>query len=114
MGFGLAMALGVALLGLSWTRFDKAVVIPDNAMELDEEIEIEPPRTAEPPPPPPPPPPPVIEEVPDEEIEEEDEIEFTDQSIDEETVVEAPPPKPKKRHRLLHLHQNQNQMKYSR
>lgn len=93
---GLAIALLLAVLAFSWSQFEETVYIPDDALELDEEIEIETPRTAEPPPPPPPPPPPVIEEVPEEEIEEEDEVEFQDQSIEEETVV-APPPKPEKK-----------------
>ena len=97
--FGLLLSMGIALLAMSWTTYEEQVVIPDDALFLDEEIEIEPPRTAEPPPPPPPPPPPVIEEVPEEEIEEE-EPEFLDQDIEEETVVEepveeeAPPPPP--------------------
>ena len=100
--FGLATALGLTLLALSWTQYEKPVYIPDDALLLDEEIEIEPPRTAEPPPPPPPPPPPVIEEVPEEEILEEEEPEFMDQSVEEETIIdepepvveEAPPPPP--------------------
>ncbi|MEM9823727.1 MAG: energy transducer TonB, partial [Bacteroidota bacterium] len=53
--FGLLAALGIAILAFSWTSYEDEVIIPDNALELDEEIEIEPPRTAEPPPPPPPP-----------------------------------------------------------
>lgn len=96
--FGLLAALGIVLLAFSWTQYEKQIIIPDNALEFDEEIEMEPPRTAEPPPPPPPPPPPVIEEVPDEEILEEDEPVFVDQDIEEETVMEevevAPPPPP--------------------
>lgn len=97
--FGLAVALAITLLAMSWTQYETEVYIPDDAMELDEDIEIEPPRTAEPPPPPPPPPPPVIEEVPEEEILEEEEQEFMDQTIEEETVIEeekyvAPPPPP--------------------
>lgn len=101
LGFGMAAALALVLLAFSWTTYEAEVFIPDNALELDEEIEIEPPRTAEPPPPPPPPPPPVIEEVPEEMIEEEDVPEFVDLSVEEETVVEkvevveeAPPPPP--------------------
>ena len=96
--FGLLTSLAIVLLAFSWTSYDEEIFIPEDALMLDEEIEIEPPRTAEPPPPPPPPPPPVIEEVPDEEIIEE-EPEFLDQDIEEETVVEevveeAPPPPP--------------------
>ncbi len=101
--FGVAASLLLTLLAFSWTRFEKEVYIPEGALELDEEIEIEPPRTAEPPPPPPPPPPPVIEEVPEEEIEEEEQPVFEDQTIEEDTEIveeppeieeEAPPPPP--------------------
>jgi len=88
--FGLLVAIGLTILAFSWTTYDEKVNIPAGAMELDEEIEIEPPRTSEPPPPPPPPPPPVIQEVPDEFIEEEQQVEFTDQSIDDQTAVAAP------------------------
>ena len=94
--FGLVAALTLTILAFSWTNYEDTIFIPDDALEIDEDIEIEPPRTAEPPPPPPPPPPPVIEEVPEEEIEEEEEPEFVDQTVEEETVVEAPPPPPKK------------------
>ncbi len=100
-GYGLATALALTLFAFSWTRYEKVVVIPDDALDFDEEIEQEPPRTAEPPPPPPPPPPPVIEEVPEEEIEEEDEPVFEDTEIEADDVVEelpvvedAPPPPP--------------------
>ena len=90
--FGLAAALCLTLLGFSWTNYEKVIDVSQYSLEVDDEIEIEPPRTAEPPPPPPPPPPPVIEEVPEEEIEEEEEPVFEDQSIEEETFVEQPPP----------------------
>ena len=91
------------LFAFAATSYDEKVYIPDDALSLDEEIEVEPPRTAEPPPPPPPPPPPVIEEVPEEELDEEDEPEFLDQDVQEEDVMEelpevkeeaAPPPPP--------------------
>ncbi|MBC6996444.1 TonB family protein [Neolewinella lacunae] len=89
--FGLALAVGLSLLAFGWTQYSKEIYIPDGALDLDEEIEMEPPRTAEPPPPPPPPPPPVIEEVPEDELIEEDPPEFEDTSVDENTVMEAPP-----------------------
>jgi protein TonB len=99
--FGLALAIGLILITISWTQYEKPVYIPDDAMLIDETIEIEPPRTAEPPPPPPPPPPPVIEEVPEEEILEEEQPVFMDQTVEEETQVDepviekpAPPPPP--------------------
>ena len=87
-GYGLAAALALTLFAFSWTRYEKPVIIPDDALDYEEEIEVEPPRTAEPPPPPPPPPPPVIEEVPEEEIEEEDEPIFEDTEIEADDVVE--------------------------
>jgi protein TonB len=88
--FGLMLAIGLTILAFSWTTYEEKVVIPEGALALDEEIAIEPPRTAEPPPPPPPPPPPVIQEVPEEMIEEEEQVSFTDQSIEAETTIEAP------------------------
>lgn len=96
--FNVALAVSTLLivLAFSWTQYEDKVFIPDDALEFDEELIQEPPRTAEPPPPPPPPPPPVIEEVPEEEIEEEEEISFVDQTIEEETIVEAPPAPVKK------------------
>ena len=59
--FGLAAALALTVLGFSWTNYEKVIDVSQYSLEIEEEIEIEPPRTAEPPPPPPPPPPPVIE-----------------------------------------------------
>ncbi len=56
--FGLALAVGISLLAFAWTQYSAEIVIPEGALELDEEIEMEPPRTAEPPPPPPAPTPP--------------------------------------------------------
>jgi len=89
---GIVLAIGLIILAFSWTQYEEDIFIPEDALVFEEEIEMEPPRTAEPPPPPPPPPPPVIEEVPDEEILEEDEPEFVDMSIDDETFVEQPEP----------------------
>jgi periplasmic protein TonB len=85
---GLTLSLVITVLALGLTQYEKTVDVSQYLDTLDEEIEVEPPRTAEPPPPPPPPPPPVIEEVPDE-VEIEDQPEFIDQSVDE-PVVEAP------------------------
>jgi len=88
---GLLVAVGITILAFSWTQYDKVIDLEGYLDDLEEEIEVEPPRTAEPPPPPPPPPPPVIEEVPEEEIEEEEEVEFVDNSLEEEEEVIAPP-----------------------
>ncbi|MFT6356482.1 MAG: protein TonB, partial [Saprospiraceae bacterium] len=88
--FGLMAAIGLVILAFSWTQYDAKIDVSDYMDTLDEIIETEPPRTAEPPPPPPPPPPPVIQEVPEEDIEEEP-IEFKDTSIEEDTeIVDAP------------------------
>jgi Ca-activated chloride channel family protein len=54
------------------------ITVPDDALEIDEDIEREPPRTSTPPPPPP-----VIEEVPEEEIF------FADQDIIEEIEMDV-------------------------
>ncbi len=99
--FNLALLSAVLLtiLAFNWTTYEKEVYIPEGAMEFEEEIEVEPPRTKEPPPPPPPPPPPVIEEVPDEEVIEDEPI-FEDMTADEDEEVvakkesELPPPPP--------------------
>jgi protein TonB len=91
MRVGLIGTLTLFVLAFNWTQQEREVFIPDNALALEEEIEIEVPRSAEPPPPPPPPPPPVIEEVPNELVlEAEEDFEFVDQSIEAETAVEAP------------------------
>lgn len=85
---GLALSVGITVLALGWTQYEKTVDVSQYMDTLEEEIEVEPPRTAEPPPPPPPPPPPVIQEVPNETVLE-DQPEFQNQDI-EEPVVEAP------------------------
>lgn len=90
--FGLALSLAMVVMAFSWTQYEKAYVIPDEPWTGLEDIDMIPPRTIEQPPPPPPPPPPVIEEVPDEEILEEDEVEFISNDIDESSEVIAPEP----------------------
>lgn len=105
--FGFFVSMGIIVLLINATQFERPISNDLVSFSLvEEEIEIEPPRTAKPPPPPPPPPPPVIAEVPNEEIIEEDQPVFEDQSVDEETVFEeveipeapveedAPPPPP--------------------
>ncbi|MBK9734902.1 MAG: energy transducer TonB [Saprospiraceae bacterium] len=99
--FGMAAALAISLVAMSWTTYEKEVYIPDDALAMEDEVEIEIPRTAEPPPPPPPPPPPVIQEVPDTEVLEEEAPKFLNQEVTEETKIEtpafvpkAPPPPP--------------------
>ncbi|MCB9308672.1 MAG: TonB family protein [Lewinellaceae bacterium] len=105
--YGMMASMLMALIFMGWTTYEKAIKVDLSDLVLEEEIEVEVPRTAEPPPPPPPPPPPVIEEVPDTEVIEE-EVKFESQEITTETKVEAPveekkvapppppPPPPKK------------------
>ena len=50
---GLALSIGLTTLAFGWTQYEKTFFIPDDALEIDDDIEVEPPRTAEPPPPPP-------------------------------------------------------------
>lgn len=90
--FGMVASLFVIVAALNWTTYDQDVFIPDDALSMDEDITLEVPRSAEPPPPPPPPPPPVIQEVPEEIIEDMDQPDFVDQSIDRQTEVHAPEP----------------------
>ena len=93
--FGIALAASLLLLigAFNWTSYNDEVFIPENALELEVDLEVEPPRSQVEPPPPPPPPPPKIEEVPEELfIEDEDEMEFVDQSIDADTEVDRPDP----------------------
>ena len=86
----LVIALALTIAAFNWTIFEKEVYIPDNALVLDTDVEIEVPRSAEPPPPPPPPPPPTFEAVADVELINEEEVEFVDQSVDANTYIEAP------------------------
>ena len=88
---GLAISLGLIVAAFNWTSYEEEVFIPDGALELEVDLEVEPPRSSEPPPPPPPPPPPVIEEVPEGVVIEEEDFEFVDQSVSEESeILEAP------------------------
>lgn len=100
LGVGIASSIAFILFAVNLTEYEKEIIVPDYEFEVEEEIEVEPPRTKEPPPPPPPPPPPEIEEVVDEEVEEDP---FEDQTIEEDTYMddevpeqaeEAPPPPP--------------------
>lgn len=105
LNFGLAASVGLALLAMSWTQYEKVYTVNLDDLKLDEEIEMDIPRTAEPPPPPPPPPPPVIEEVPDDVVIEapvfkSDEVEPDDEVIaapvEEKKAAPPPPPPPPK------------------
>jgi protein TonB len=95
---GLIIAMATILFAFSWTRKEVGFVLPDWALDIEDIVEVEPPRTAEPPPPPPPPPPPVFEEVPEDEVVEEmpelsTEVDITDYTPPP-PKKEAPPPPP--------------------
>ena len=91
VSLSLIMSLSLIIGLFNLTTIEKKVAIPDGAsLALDVDVEIEPPRTAEPPPPPPPPPPPVIEEVPADLLVEAETVEFLDQSVDAKTEIVAP------------------------
>lgn len=92
IGLSLALTLGLTVLAFNWTTHDEKVDVSAYSLELEEDIEIEPPRSTTPPPPPPPPPPPVIQEVPNELIIEEEQMEFVDQSVEAATEVFRPDP----------------------
>lgn len=90
---GLAITLAIVIGAFNWTNVEEKFELPDYALDMEVDLEVEPPRTQEAPPPPPPPPPPVIEEVPEGfELEEMDDMEFVDQSVEAESAIEAPPP----------------------
>lgn len=89
---GLISALLLTIAAFNWTQYHVVVEQEEMVFSIEEDVEIDIPRSAEPPPPPPPPPPPVIQEVPEELILEEDEIVFVDQSVDAETAIEVPDP----------------------
>lgn len=103
---GLVMVLGLAVVSFNWTVFEEKVEIPQGAMDLDFDLEMEAPPQTSTPPPPPPPPPPVIEEVPDDVVLLEEPEAFQDASVSadmaivdapvaaEETHAPAPPPPP--------------------
>jgi len=101
---GLLISLGLMVVAMGLTTTKKKVDVQQYAVDLEEDIEVDVPRSKAEPPPPPPPPPTVIEEVPEELIPEEEVVEFLDQSVEENTVVEhvapvlqnekTPPPPP--------------------
>ena len=66
----LCAALFASLLTINWTQWQAPSPTYTGVVEVDETIDLVPPRTFDPPkPPPPPPPPPTIEPVPDEQAE---------------------------------------------
>jgi protein TonB len=90
LNYGLLAAIVLMILAFSWTTFEKKVDLTLLLGTTTDEIEMETPRTAEPPPPPPPPPPPSAIAVVPTDLPILETITFKDQSIDEETSIEAP------------------------
>lgn len=102
---GLIITLAITVMAFNWTQFENKVDIPEGAMEMDFDIEMEAPPQTKTPPPPPPPPPPIIEEVPSDALLVEDQETFSDQSAYADLSVSdapktvtktaaAPPPPP--------------------
>jgi protein TonB len=96
LSFSLLLSLFLTLAAMNLTEADEIIRIPDGAMNISDDIQIDVPRSSEPPPPPPPPPPPVITEIPDNLLIDEEQPSFVDQSIDRETKVFAPDPQENK------------------
>lgn len=91
---GMVMSLAFVVLAFNYTTFEKETYEGFD-IEIEEDIDQEPPITRDPPkPPPPPPPPPAKIEIPDEPIEE-DTVVFVDQTLEVKEVVEVAPPSPK-------------------
>lgn len=88
------------------------IIIPDNALEIEEDITMNVPRTAEPPPPPPPP---VIEEVPEEEIFMDYDVVEEKEVIETEALSEAfiAKPKLKKNKEIHHTEPQHNTEEYN-
>lgn len=103
---GLIGALAITIGAFNWTNYQEVQEFEPIAYEMDTDIEIDVPRSKAPPPPPPPPPPPIIEEIPEGVmIEDMEDVEFVDQSVDANTALfntepvvattdDAPPPPP--------------------
>jgi len=89
---GLLISIGLMVVAMGLTTTKKKEDVQQFAVDLEEEIEVDVPRSKAEPPPPPPPPPTVIEEVPEELVPEEEVVEFLDQSVEENTVVEHTAP----------------------
>lgn len=93
--FSLILSLGIIVLGMNWSQIEKKVFIPQDALDMAFDLEVETPRSAEPPAPPPPPPPPVIEAVPDNLLLDETPMDFRDNSMDQDADLgNTPPPAP--------------------
>lgn len=86
---GLFVAILFSIIAMSWTTYSPTVYVLE-AIPWDGDTEVIPPLTYPKPKPPPPPPPPEIVEV--EDIPEEDEVDFLDNDITEDDVMDEPEP----------------------
>ena len=83
-------AMGLMIVAFGWTTYEQEIDYSSLLGGIDDEIEMETPRTAEPPPPPPPPPTPTALQIVESDMPDIETIEFEDMSIDEYTEIEAP------------------------
>jgi protein TonB len=102
---GVILALGVSFGVFNLTSVPQGISDSGFQLSIDEDVEIEVPRSQEALPPPPPPPPPAIQEVAMVEVlDETEEIKFVDQSVDANSAIalsqtparerNTPPPPP--------------------
>lgn len=90
---GIVLTLALVVAAFKYTTKPPKLETDQFQFSIDEDVEVEIPRSQEAPPPPPPPPPPAIQEIVTTTLEEETEdVSFVDQSVDANTNVEAPPP----------------------
>ncbi|HMQ91139.1 MAG TPA: energy transducer TonB [Flavilitoribacter sp.] len=89
---GLLIAVGLAVMALGWTQYDKRQTGYFLDLTPEEDVLVTPPPTSFPKPPPPVLPPPVIEAVPEEELLDEEPVKFENMNIDEDTPVDRPEP----------------------
>ncbi|MEL6837356.1 MAG: energy transducer TonB [Bacteroidota bacterium] len=95
--FGLVTVLAIAVMAFNWTQVEERIDIPEGALEMEFDVEMEAPPQTTTPPPPPPPPPPMIEEVPDDMVLLEEDVTFTDQSANADlAITDAPVAAPEK------------------
>lgn len=96
LAYGLVLALCFVIMALSWSVKDERADIGFLLGDIAEDIEIETPRTMEPPPPPPPPPAPQALALVANDMPELETVIFEDQSITEDSYVDAPKAEVKK------------------
>jgi protein TonB len=95
---GVVLALGICFGIFNITSAPQNTLDGGFQLSVDEDVEIEVPRSQEAPPPPPPPPPPTVQEVSMVDvIDENEEINFVDQSVDANSAITAVAPQARDR-----------------